>query len=456
MFRIEKLQTLIVKASLLFALVYALITYSKVWDFLAYHLPSALMKFNLTTYTPEKKLVEVIAGFPPLPHYFQGAMIFLTGSVRAANFIGLFSLFALIFFFWLEVKDKKKLHWALALCVSIPLLYLHLMHPYVDLFAGVFCGLALYYLLVTFVKGLSWQRSLLTVLSVFLAGLSKMQTWPVIGVALGCYFLFWTWSFVRKSSTESKKIFLVTLIFSSLALSAWPVRNIILYSNPTYPWKPPVMSHLIPDGSYVLSVEKGAALVAGQEPRALSYLPKPAKFWFSVFELGRFQKPWFAYTADMWMGEESLHHRMGGWGVWLVVFFIVGAFRISRGQKEIGAIFLSLLAICLAIGAISQGHELRYWLGIPICFALLFADLGTIFLERNRRWVFVVLLLSLASTSVRTKLRYTTMADVAPAQSMEFWKTAEKDQVYRVDQLPFSIFWAGPDLNTFRVVGGEK
>jgi hypothetical protein len=45
------------------------------WDFLAYHLPGALATFGLTSYTPEPRLVAVIAGFPPLPRVVAGALV---------------------------------------------------------------------------------------------------------------------------------------------------------------------------------------------------------------------------------------------------------------------------------------------------------------------------------------------------------------------------------------------
>ena len=51
------------------------------WDFLAYHLPGALAAWGLTSYTPEPRLVAVIAGFPPLPRIVEGALVLATGPL---------------------------------------------------------------------------------------------------------------------------------------------------------------------------------------------------------------------------------------------------------------------------------------------------------------------------------------------------------------------------------------
>src|SRR5258706_6376387 len=67
------------------------------WDFLAYHLPGALAAYGLTSYTPEPRLVAVIAGFPPLPRIVAGALRLASrrfSTASALNPIGVGALVA--------------------------------------------------------------------------------------------------------------------------------------------------------------------------------------------------------------------------------------------------------------------------------------------------------------------------------------------------------------------------
>ena len=66
------------------------------WDFLAYHLPGALATYGLTSYTPEPRLVAVIAGFPPLPRIVAGALVLATGRFSAAGALNLVAFAALV------------------------------------------------------------------------------------------------------------------------------------------------------------------------------------------------------------------------------------------------------------------------------------------------------------------------------------------------------------------------
>src|SRR5262245_2309214 len=66
------------------------------WDFLAYHLPGALAAVGLTSYTPEPRLVAVIAGFPPLPRFVEGLLVLVTGRFSAAAALNLFGVGGLV------------------------------------------------------------------------------------------------------------------------------------------------------------------------------------------------------------------------------------------------------------------------------------------------------------------------------------------------------------------------
>src|SRR5262245_63906969 len=91
------------------------------WDFLAYHLPGALGTFGLSSYTPEPRLVAVIAGFPPLPRIVEGLLVLATGRFSAAaalNLVGVAALGAGLA--WLYGR-ALSLRWLLTALLGVPL-----------------------------------------------------------------------------------------------------------------------------------------------------------------------------------------------------------------------------------------------------------------------------------------------------------------------------------------------
>ena len=112
------------------------------WDFLDYHLPGALATFGLTSYTPEPRLVAVIAGFPPLPRVVAGALVLATGRFSAAGALNVFAFAALVAgLLWLHGRSFS-LRWFLTALLGVPLFVFHLASGYVDLFAGCWLALA--------------------------------------------------------------------------------------------------------------------------------------------------------------------------------------------------------------------------------------------------------------------------------------------------------------------------
>ena len=113
------------------------------WDFLAYHFPGALQAWGLTTYTPEPRLVAVIAGFPPLPRIVAGALVLVTGRFSMASALNLVAFGALLGGLWFLHGRRISLRWLLTALLGVPLFVLHLASGYVDLFTGAFLALAL-------------------------------------------------------------------------------------------------------------------------------------------------------------------------------------------------------------------------------------------------------------------------------------------------------------------------
>ncbi len=445
---------------LLTLLVSTLLTFPTQWDFLDYHLVASLQKFNATTFTPNRETMEIIKGFPPLSHIVQGTLIRLTGHSRFASLLGFVSFVLLLTVFWFETRSLKKLIWATTLFLSVPFLFLHLMTPYIDLWTGVWTGLAIYYAFISFQKGLDTRRGIFLCVSILMASLSKMQAWPLLGVTLFYFFIVWCWRLSRrgtKCDTTSRTVFIATLVVASICLFLWPLRNLLNHSNPTYPWRPPVVSEYLPKSDFKFPIAIDSTLLREQSPEYLLEQPQLVRYIFSVFEIGRFWEPFVSYNSDMFRGKTSVHHRMGGWGMWTVLFLIICFYKRARQQRDFIPVAVGLGFVCLMTGFIHQSHELRYWLGLPIAAILcLVDDVDQTFITHHRRWVYLVLVLTLVSVAGRVKLKYKSLEDAIPLEAQEFWKSANSNQIHEVqNKPPWTIFWAGPDLNTFKVVVEE-
>src|SRR5262245_11700184 len=150
------------------------------WDFLAYHFPGALQTWGLTTYTPEPRLIAVIAGFPPLPRIIEGALVLVTGRFSAAallNFVGVAALVAGLL--WLDGR-ALSLPWLLTALLAIPLCLIHLTSGYVDLFTACWLVLALA-ALSELEPGARRPRAgaWLAIGALGAAQLAKFQSWPI-------------------------------------------------------------------------------------------------------------------------------------------------------------------------------------------------------------------------------------------------------------------------------------
>jgi hypothetical protein len=436
------------------------------WDFLCYHLPAALRNFHLTTFNPGHRLTEVIAGFPPVPHLVEGFLIYSTGKVKAANAIGFLSLGVLLLFFYSATRSSKKTMWALFLLLSVPLVTVHLTSPFVDLWSSVWMGLAVYYGILILRNPFRWSTSLLFGLFSFIASMSKMQNWPILG-SLGIFMLVvWVWRLwvelkqvtpVSRDEIVSHRKMGLLLIVVGMLVVIWPIRNWILYHNPTHPWAPPLIKRFVPPEQYMIVTDVQSKNVLDSTPKYLWNTPQSFKFLVSVFELGRLANPKLHYRHDMWNGgPEFIHHRMGGWGIWLVGFLIFWIFRWARRVgRESRTTLLAMGFLFISVSVIPQSHELRYWLFFPIALILCLVDFDFDFLKGHQRSASVLFLITLLSVFGNIKLRPQNVYDVAPPAAQEFWRQADTDKTYDINSPPNEIFWSGPDFNTFKINAPE-
>lgn len=219
----------------------AFFRFDQSYDHLAYHLPAALGLVGKTTFEPGPKMGAVIAGLPPLAHLVQGALVWISDRVSAANGHSalLFFLFCCILKVWFGKEISLK--WFLLCCLATPLFVFHFAIGYTDLFSGLCIALAFVALdrcaqadRKTLVK-----RSVYFILAAAAAMLSKFQAWPVMFFPTVFFLALITLRTLR--GVMAVRWGVVLIIILVLLIGIWPLRNTFKFGNPTYPFSAPLL-----------------------------------------------------------------------------------------------------------------------------------------------------------------------------------------------------------------------
>lgn len=433
----------------------ALLEFNPQWDYLAYHLPDALAWFKLTTYQPEPFLQRINAAWPPLAHLVQGALVFLTGRLSTANGANAVLFVAIVLMLRSLLGSLISWRWFLTTLLAVPLFMFHFVSGYTDLFANLWVLLAWGALLSLELQQTPARRGeSLGALCLGIAGaaLTKLQMWPAVGVIV-------VYSVLRLPrlnalGASSRKATLLILTLLVVTAATWPVRNLIVYQNPTYPVRFPLAPKFFPNYSRLEST-------ARDTPAYLRENAAPTAFLHSVLELNRLKSAepyrwWLDQSAAD--GEQSPHHRMGGWN-YVTVILMLACWGISIRKKLLPvAPTVLFFALGVTIAFIPQSHELRYWLFIPLVSALV---VGRVLASGSFRYLLPLkLLLLLAAayvvgTTDLLSLDLREAATYAPAEAVSFWEEQKvnADKVPRTicGKMPNTVFWAGPTFNEFPV-----
>lgn len=434
----------------------AFLNFSRDWDFLAYHLPGALSTYGLTSYTPEPRLVAVIAGFPPLPRVVAGALVLATGRFSAAGALNVCAFSALVAgLLWLYGR-RLRLRWLLTALLGVPLFVLHLASGYVDLFAGCWLALALAAL-----SGLEpgskrpLASALLFTAAIALAMFSKLQAWPV-ALPIAATGLWRLLALVRSGRLDRSRALGVALLLL-LTASAWPVRNLIVYGNPVYPVEFPLAPRLFPNA--MVTPDSSPSNL----PIWLEAKPRPVRFLASVAEWNRFHSgERYVWSVDQGAGAnpaKSPHNRLGGWFPWTVFWLALGTLTARRAGLVPGAALAAFLLALALVSFLPQANELRYWLFAPLTLAI-WSALG---IERAgpvlRRALSLSLVAGALFVVVATRpfgIDARSPRELAPRAAREFWARAEAQPsaapVRICDVNPEGIFWSGPTFREYRVI----
>ncbi len=433
------------------------------WDFLAYHLPGALATYGLTSYTPEPRLIAVIAGFPPLPRLVEGALVLVTGRFSAAGALNLIGVGALVAgLAWLHGRSIS-LRWLATALLGVPLVVLHLESGYVDLFTAAFLTLALACFAELERESLrSRAGAVLLIAALGAAQLSKFQAWPVAAV-IGTAAL-WRFAALARDGRWPRATALGLTALLVVSLGAWPARNLMLFHNPVYPVKFPLVPELFPNA--VMDADSGVYNL----PVWLADQPKPVRFLASALEWNRFHSgERFMWSLDQGARADparSPHNRLGGWFPFTLAALGLGAWRARRARKLPVTAQVAFAVSLALVACLPQSHELRYWLFVPLGLCVATALGLAAEVTRPARTLRALLVADAAFVLFVTRpfaLDSRPPEALAPARAVAFWAAQrahpQPEPVRICDVNPDGIFYSGPTFREFGVTacfGWEK
>lgn len=447
--------------ALALAAVYAFLTakafleFDQAWDFLAYHLPGALGAVGLTTYTPEPRLVAVNLGFPPLPRAIQGLLVLATGRISAASGFGALSFAAACAGLAALYGRDFAWRWFLTALLAVPLFTLHFTSGYVDLPAGAALALAF---AATGALGASSalprRAALLFWASLVAATLIKFQTWPI--AAILAPFGLWRLARLVRAGALSRAFAAGIALALALGCGFWPVRNLIRFHNPVYPVQFPLAPGLFPNAQ----IDADSSWL--NTPHWLHGTSRPKVFLISAFELDRLHGQesfhWSLDQAGVLDPTHSVHNRLGGWFFLTLAALLAGAANAFARRRVSAAEALAFALALATVAVLPQGHELRYWLFIPIVLAIWTAR-G---LAQSPRWTRVAFGSVFLAAAVWVLLAVDPFtldtrppATFAPQDAREFWRAHAPDPhgppARICGWIPRAIYWSGPTFREYRV-----
>ena len=337
-----------------------LVSFVPYWDTLMYHMPFAARMAHLYSFddfSTIQILEERYQGFPMLVEFLQGWFWRLLQRPEGINLINSIAFVSLALF--LRIRSKIPFIVSLIFYFSIPTILVGSLSAYIDVFVGVFIALgflALYYFWISGkVSDGYWALAFFAV-----ANNSKYTALLFVVFA----FLFFLKMFFEIKKPSFKNIAIVAFLWMIVFFPQ--IRNLIVYQNPIYPQKPPLLSTLMPNGTQENKYED-------QGPEYLKGSLNSVKFAYSFFEINAYdaKRPllWTIDQGDVLSSSKSF--RMGGYFFvnilfWLVLSIVLLRLKGISDTIKTPKVFGSILLLTVVVSCMPQSHELRYWLFIPI------------------------------------------------------------------------------------------
>lgn len=431
------------------------------WDALAYHLPFAILRGRLAVpYEMNETLRLFYEGFPPLPHIVQGTLWRLSGSVNGALLANYLALLTFLVYCRLVLRAG---FWMVALIsLTAPLVVIHATHAYVDLFGNALLAIGLASCLHLY---LFPDRRPTAAMMGGLAGLvgaawSKYQLVPLVGMA---FCLLGVISLRVSHPVElSRKRAATMLLIGAIAAGTPYISNFVMYGNPFWPVRVPIIGDLLPYTSDAI-----ASGISGQRPPQMKDYGQLRLFLHSLFEINH---PVHYDYRPRWLVDQSagwLAFRMGGfWGAGAMTYLLstIGML-VLFDRKKGGIVGLCLVGFLVFLAYLPQSNELRYYMFVPLCWA---AAIGMIFPELRRSWPlaglafqFVVLVLfgymvnENRSYYEITKTDYRALAQAWDAP--QWWAKFEPGKKYcAIQMMPMGILLTGPTMSEFSIVDRDN
>lgn len=344
------------------------------WDALSYHLPFGARLLGIvpaSQYVFSGRLDAMYAGFPLLGEAFQALFWKLSGRPEFTNLVNWLSLVGFVAF----LRVRYGVPWWAGIfgLLTVPMVLMHAVNSYVDLFANVLLSVALLLAFDT-VLGRShrmWRDALAAFFLLALVANTKLLLIPVCGLtALALVFFL-----KAQPVAPGQPVKWLAALALACAIGIVPVRNIANFGNPFYPVTVKVAGHTL---SGYLSGDTPAFVGDRPEPAWLAEAPQPVRWLLSLAEVKAFDYRPTPYTYDQgWVPRDAPSFRMGGYYAPYVLAslaFLVWLIRrdADKRRRLVTVWFFGGLTAVTAFLPSSQ--ELRYypfWMLVLVSFGLI-------------------------------------------------------------------------------------
>ena len=424
------------------------------WDGLTYHLPFAAQRAGLPVhYQVGYEFRDRYSGFPPLPELIQGILWKVTGSVNAT---GLANYLVLALFLYFCHRKLGARFWIVAIIsLTVPLVLIHTTVGYVDLLSNAFLAIGTSSVVAMYMLDRFDDRGLLywALLGFAGAAWSKYQLVPIIAVFLIGLLVIYG---MRRAEPRYRRLFLVALL-GALVASAPYVKNLIVYHNPVWPVKVPVVGQFFPYS------EDFRVLFRNERPPPLKDFSQFRLFFHSLLEINH---PTEYPDRERWVLDQSyawIAYRMGGfWNVAVVTATLaVGVLGLLWNRRKGVVLLGSMGALLCFVAILPQSNELRYYQFLPLTWA---ATIGML-LSRIRRiypaialMILSVLLAEFVYVSRVNRSYYSlarfTYLDLANVWGVPgWWASLDRGKVTcAVGFSPATFLLTGPTMREFRII----
>lgn len=430
------------------------------WDTFAYHLPFAARLGGLKIpYEMNDLLRPTFGAYPILPELLQGLLWRITGSINAT---GVINYLAFAVFLVFAQRAWRAPFWLVALVsLTAPLVVIHLSSSYVDLFGNAFLALGVCSCLALYLEPDAARPVLVYGAPAALAAAawSKYLLAPLAGLS----FVLLAFLLLERPQIAGLRRRHVAGYCVALALvaSAPYVKNWIVFGNPFWPLRVPLVGDWFPYTNDALrgALHQRPATHVGSGPIQL--------FLASLFEI---DQPTSYPNRLRWVldqGGTSAGFRMGGyWGVAAGIYSLLVAAMLGVCHGRRGwAMAVLLMAGTIAFGLVPQAHELRYYMFIPLSGAGIVAMLYPR-LARSSPGAAMALLALVLGLFVHMLIENAPHYLVSRVDGREaarqwgasrFWPELEHGKVYcAVDMLPIGMLLTGPTLSEYVIIDRSR